>query len=55
VRTPRQRAATAGTADGGGDTAQRCGIKDAPAARTNQGGSRDREDAEAKSRHSRHS
>jgi hypothetical protein len=54
VWTPRQRAATAGTAEGGG-TAQQCGSKAAPAAWANQGGRHDSVDAEAKSCHSRHS
>jgi hypothetical protein len=54
VWTPRQIAATAGTAEGGG-TAMRCGSKAAPAALANQGGNHDIEDAEAQSRHSRHS
>jgi hypothetical protein len=54
VWTPRQRVATAGTADGGG-TAQRCGCKAAPAVLANQGGRHDREGVWAKLRHSRHS
>jgi hypothetical protein len=48
------RAATAGTAEGGG-TAMRCGRKATPAAQANQGGCHDSEDAEAKSRHGMHS
>jgi hypothetical protein len=45
VWTPRQRAATAGTAEGGG-TAPQCGCKAAPAALANQGGSNDSDDAD---------
>jgi hypothetical protein len=44
VRTPRQIAATAGTAEGGG-TAPRCGSKAAPAALATKAAVTKREDA----------